>query len=76
MHEKRPRRRSARNRGDNEERGIHLEEFRKVLRSVMGPDIEDTWVQRFYDEVNRAQIKRCQYSTLCLIIQHIQVSVL
>lgn len=62
MHEKRPKGKSARNRGENEERGINFEEFRKVLRSVIGPDIEDTWVQRFFNEVrrNKAQIKRCQ----------------
>lgn len=62
-HENRPNRRSARNRGENEERGIHFEEFREVLRSVIGPDIEDTWVERFFSEVrrNKAQIKRCQY---------------
>lgn len=62
MHEKRPKGKSVRNRGENEERGINFEEFRKVLRSVIGPDIEDTWVQRFFNEVRRSksQIKRCQ----------------
>lgn len=50
-HENRPNRRSARNRG--EEHGLHLEAFREVLRSVIGPDIEDTWVERFFSEVRR-----------------------
>lgn len=30
---------------------MKFEEFRDVLRSVIGPDIEDTWVERFFNEV-------------------------
>lgn len=53
MHENRPKGRSGRNRGGNEERGMKFEEFREVLRSVVGPDVEDTWVERFFSEVRR-----------------------
>lgn len=52
-HEHRPNERRGRNRGGNEERGLKLEEFREVLRSVIGPDVEDTWVERFFSEVTR-----------------------
>lgn len=43
---------SRRNRGENGERGMKFEEFQEVLRSVIGPDIEDLWVERFFNEVN------------------------
>lgn len=40
------------NRGKkSKEREMKLEEFKDVLRSVIGPDIEDTWVERFFSEV-------------------------
>lgn len=32
---------------------MKLEEFREALRSVIGPDIEDMWVERFFSEVRR-----------------------
>lgn len=32
---------------------MKLEEFQEVLRSVVGPDVEDTWVERFFSEVRR-----------------------
>lgn len=35
--------------------GIHLKEFHQVLRSIMGPQIDQTWVKEFFDEVNEAQ---------------------
>lgn len=45
--------RSGKKKGGNEEQGMKFEEFREVLRTVIGPDIEDTWVERFFSEVNR-----------------------
>lgn len=53
MHENRPNRRRGRNEGGHEECGMKIEEFRAVLRSVIGPDIEDVWVERFFSEVRR-----------------------
>lgn len=53
MHENRLNRRSGRNGGGHEERGMKIKEFREVLRSVIGPDIEDAWVERFFSEVRR-----------------------
>lgn len=50
-HEERPKGRSVRRRGRNEERGMKLEKFREVMRSVVGPDVEDSWVERFFSEV-------------------------
>lgn len=35
--------------------GINLKEFDQVLRSIMGPRIDQTWVKKFFDEVNEAQ---------------------
>lgn len=32
---------------------MKLDEFREALRSVIGPDIEDMWVERFFSEVRR-----------------------
>lgn len=44
------------NRGKkSEEREMNLGEFTDVLRSVIGPDIEDTWVERFFSEVTTNQ---------------------
>lgn len=76
MHENRL---SVRNKGGNEEHGMKLEEFREVLRSVVGPDIEDTWVERFFSEVRRNNMSLWKYrqnrKTHCRplynIIQHI-----
>ena len=34
-----------------------MEEFKEVLRSVVGPDVEDTWVERFFNEVRRYKEK-------------------
>lgn len=56
-HPNRPNRRSARRRREDEERGIHFEEFRQVLRSVTGPDPEDEWIERFFKEVRRKREK-------------------
>lgn len=38
---------------DNEERGWTLEEFQEVLRSVVGPDMEESLPERFFNEVHR-----------------------
>lgn len=44
--------RSSSNRRErSKERGMTFEDFRDVLRSVIGPDVEDAWVERFFNEV-------------------------
>lgn len=48
-----PNRRSARRRRGDGERGVYFKEFREVLRSVIGPDIEDEWIERFFNEVRK-----------------------
>ncbi|XP_037611582.1 WD repeat-containing protein 49 isoform X2 [Sebastes umbrosus] len=65
MHENRPKGRSGRNRGGNEERGMKFEEFREVLRSVVGPDVEDTWVERFFSEVDISCTGQVKWQQLC-----------
>ncbi|XP_023285017.1 WD repeat-containing protein 49-like [Seriola lalandi dorsalis] len=65
IHENRPSGRSGKNRGGNEERGMKLEEFREVLRSVIGPDIEDTWVERFFSEVDITCTGQVRWQQLC-----------
>ncbi|XP_044035697.1 WD repeat-containing protein on Y chromosome isoform X2 [Siniperca chuatsi] len=57
--------RSGRNRGGNEERGMKFEEFQEVLRSVIGPDIEDTWVERFFNEVDISCTAQVKWQQLC-----------
>lgn len=54
--------RRARNRGKNKECGMNFEQFHELLRSVMGPDLDDMWVDRFFSEVrrNEVQTKKCQ----------------
>lgn len=58
------------------EDGVRFEEFQQVLRTVIGPDIEDTWVDRFFCEVVWSNIVRetqvmmmmmmmCVYQCLC-----------
>lgn len=44
-------RKSGRNRGGSEEHGMRFKEFQEVLQSVIGPDVEDAWVERFFSEV-------------------------
>uniref|UniRef100_UPI0037E9BE00 cilia- and flagella-associated protein 337 n=1 Tax=Semicossyphus pulcher TaxID=241346 RepID=UPI0037E9BE00 len=61
VHENSPNKR----RGGNEERGMKLEEFQEVLRSVMGPDIEDTWVKRFFSEVDITCSREVKWQQLC-----------
>uniref|UniRef100_A0A8P4GJ23 Si:dkey-202c14.3 n=1 Tax=Dicentrarchus labrax TaxID=13489 RepID=A0A8P4GJ23_DICLA len=65
MHKNRSDRRSGRNRGGNKERGIKFEEFREVLRSVIGPDIEDIWVERFFSEVDISCTGQVKWQQLC-----------
>ncbi|KAM3591772.1 uncharacterized protein V6R79_007053 [Siganus canaliculatus] len=53
-------------RGDgNVEHGMNLDQFREVLRSVMGPDIEDTWVERFFSEVDIGCSRQVTWQQLC-----------
>lgn len=54
-------RKNARNRRGDEKQGMEFDEFRDVLRSVIGPDIEDMWVEKFFMEVrrNKSEIKTC-----------------
>lgn len=40
----------------SEEHGLKCEEFGDVLKSVIGPNIEDTWCKRFFNEVNKKKI--------------------
>lgn len=48
-------RRGARNKGGTEKSGFCFEDFREVLRSVIDPNIEDVWIERFFSEVRRDQ---------------------
>ncbi|XP_039991300.1 WD repeat-containing protein on Y chromosome isoform X2 [Xiphias gladius] len=58
-------RQSGKNRGRNEEHGMKFQEFREVLRSVIGPDIEDTWVERFFSEVDISCTGQVRWQQLC-----------
>ncbi|KAJ4940302.1 hypothetical protein JOQ06_026611 [Pogonophryne albipinna] len=64
-HEERPKGRSVRSRGRNEERGMKLEKFREVMRSVVGPDVEDSWVERFFSEVDISCSGQVRWQQLC-----------
>ncbi|GLD57556.1 WD repeat-containing protein on Y chromosome-like protein [Lates japonicus] len=57
--------RSGKKRGGNEEQGMKFEEFREVLRTVIGPDIEDTWVERFFSEVDISCTGQVRWQQLC-----------
>ncbi|KAG7226387.1 hypothetical protein INR49_013798 [Caranx melampygus] len=65
IHEQRPGGGSRKNRGENEEHGMKFEEFREVMRSVIGPDIEDTWVERFFSEVDITCTGQVRWQQLC-----------
>ncbi|CAJ1080773.1 WD repeat-containing protein 49 [Xyrichtys novacula] len=52
VHQNRPCERRRENRGGKEEQGMKLEEFREVVKSVVGSDIEDSWIERFFNEVD------------------------
>ncbi|XP_032358041.1 WD repeat-containing protein 49 isoform X1 [Etheostoma spectabile] len=65
IHENMSKGRSGRNRGGKEEHGMKFEEFREVLRSVVGPDVEDTWVERFFSEVDISCTGQVKWQQLC-----------
>ncbi|XP_071319391.1 cilia- and flagella-associated protein 337 isoform X2 [Trachinotus anak] len=44
---------------------MKFEEFREVLRSVIGSDIEDTWVERFFSEVDITCTGQVRWQQLC-----------
>ncbi|KAM9425879.1 cilia- and flagella-associated protein 337-like [Pholidichthys leucotaenia] len=48
-----------------EEHGMNLEEFQEVLRSVIGADIEDSWVKRFFTEVDISCTGRVKWQQVC-----------
>uniref|UniRef100_A0A8D3ED63 Si:dkey-202c14.3 n=1 Tax=Scophthalmus maximus TaxID=52904 RepID=A0A8D3ED63_SCOMX len=64
-HDDRLRGRSRKNRGGNDERGMKFEEFREVLRTVISPDIEDKWVERFFSEVDISCTGQVRWQQLC-----------
>ena len=45
----------TKNKGGSEESGFCFKEFREVVRSATDPNIEDTWIERFFSEVRRNQ---------------------
>ncbi|KAK9529892.1 hypothetical protein VZT92_011441 [Zoarces viviparus] len=49
----------------NEGHGMKFQEFREVLRSVIGPDVEDTWVERFFGEVDISCTGQVKWQQLC-----------
>lgn len=51
MEENSPNGRSRNIRSGKEECEMKFEKFRDVLTSVIGPDIEDSWAERFFNEV-------------------------
>nr|XP_020461736.1 WD repeat-containing protein 49-like isoform X2 [Monopterus albus] len=65
IQEDRPNGRSTSNRGANKEHGMNLEEFRDILRSVIGPDFEDTWAERFFSEVDISCTGQVKWQQLC-----------
>ncbi|XP_062299179.1 WD repeat-containing protein 49 [Scomber scombrus] len=56
---------SGRNRGRNEEHGMGFKEFREVLQSVIGPDVEGAWVERFFSEVDICCTGQIKWQQLC-----------
>ncbi|KAF3853398.1 hypothetical protein F7725_014086 [Dissostichus mawsoni] len=44
---------------------MKLEKFREVMRSVVGPDVEDTWVERFFSEVDISCSGQVRWQQLC-----------
>ncbi|XP_075314367.1 cilia- and flagella-associated protein 337 [Odontesthes bonariensis] len=55
----------GRHRSGGEEPGIKLQEFREVLRTVVGPSIEDSWVDRFFSEVDISCTGQVKWQQLC-----------
>ncbi|KAM9837980.1 cilia- and flagella-associated protein 337 [Aulostomus maculatus] len=55
----------GRSRSENEEGYMRLEEFREILQSVIGPSIEDAWVERFFSEVDICCTGRMKWEQLC-----------
>ncbi|XP_041828940.1 WD repeat-containing protein 49 [Melanotaenia boesemani] len=51
--------------GRNEEIGIKFEEFREVLRTVISPSIDDSWVERFFSEVDIGCTGQVKWQQLC-----------
>ncbi|XP_030610137.1 WD repeat-containing protein 49-like [Archocentrus centrarchus] len=51
--------------GASEERGLKFEEFGDILKSVIGPNIEDTWCKRFFDEVDISCTGQVNWQQLC-----------
>ncbi|XP_020503835.2 cilia- and flagella-associated protein 337 [Labrus bergylta] len=64
-YETRPEIMSGGNRGGDEEQGINSEKFCEVIRSVMGPDTVDTWVERFFNEVDICCSGQVNWQQLC-----------
>ncbi|XP_047464109.1 WD repeat-containing protein 49-like isoform X3 [Mugil cephalus] len=62
----------GRDKGGSEEHGMKFEEFREVLRSVIGPDIQDAWVERFFSEVDISCTGLLKWQQLCsyLILEY------
>ncbi|XP_044194675.1 WD repeat-containing protein on Y chromosome isoform X2 [Thunnus albacares] len=58
-------RKSGRNRGGSEEHGMRFKEFQEVLQSVIGPDVEDAWVERFFSEVDICCTGQMKWQQLC-----------
>ncbi|XP_071402332.1 cilia- and flagella-associated protein 337 [Centroberyx affinis] len=56
---------SGRNRGASGEHAMNFEEFQEALSSVIGPDIEATWVERFFSEVDIDCVGRVDWQRLC-----------
>ncbi|XP_029311422.1 WD repeat-containing protein 49 isoform X2 [Cottoperca gobio] len=44
---------------------MKFEEFREVMRSVVGPDVEDTWVESFFSEVDVSCTGQVKWQQLC-----------
>ncbi|XP_068439589.1 cilia- and flagella-associated protein 337 [Clinocottus analis] len=44
---------------------MKFQDFREVLRSVIGPDVEDTWVERFFGEVDVSCSGQVKWQQLC-----------
>ncbi|XP_034563346.1 WD repeat-containing protein 49 [Notolabrus celidotus] len=65
VHENKPNGGRGGKRGENKEQGMKLKEFGETMRSVMGPDIKDTWVERFFSEVDTCCSGEVNWQQLC-----------
>ncbi|CAG5909022.1 unnamed protein product, partial [Menidia menidia] len=60
-----PQRLKGRHENRGEEPGRTLQEFRELLKSVIGPGVEDSWIQRSFSEVDISCTGEVNWRQLC-----------